>query len=115
MSNTTHLKIPFVMQNQAQKEVTVNEAFVIIDALLNTSAKTIGSNSPPKDPQNGDVYIIGTKALNEWVGKENNLAYFYYGWKFIKPNEGLEIWVSAEKKKYLFDGTKWCALSINFL
>src|SRR4051812_42022527 len=114
MTNTPHLTIPLLYYNQAQKEITVNEAILTIDALLNPLVKDVGLNSPPSDPINGDVYIIGKKPENEWAGKPYFVAYFYYSWRFIRPNEGLELWVVNRKKKYFFDGDKWKSIKYIF-
>jgi len=69
MGNTTNLSISLVAQNQAQKEVTVNEALSIIDAVLNRGAVHNGTNTPPVSPAEGDLYIIGGSPTGAWSGK----------------------------------------------
>ena len=108
MANTNHLGIALVEQSQAQKEVTVNQALVAIDAILNTGAIDRSLSVPPVSPNEGDVYIVGPAASNEWNGEDNNVAYFANGvWGFIAPNEGLTIWVNDEDTLYTWNGTSW--------
>lgn len=107
MTTTTHLGLVLVEQNQSQKEVTVNEALVAIDAVLNTGAIDKDLATPPLSPSTGDVYIVGGLATYDWEGHENQLAWYHQGWRFIIPREGMLIWVNDEDKLYCFDGTDW--------
>ena len=50
MANTPHLNIELLVQSQAQKEVTVKEAFYRIDALLNSGVKDKDLTAPPAIP-----------------------------------------------------------------
>lgn len=107
MTNTCNLNIPLVAQNQAQKEVTVNEALCVIDAILNRGAIHKGANTPPASQASGDLYIIGTVPTGAWNGRANNIAYYNTIWKFITPNEGMTIWVNDEDLQYSWDGAGW--------
>lgn len=53
MVTTPHLGITLVEQAQAQKEVTVNQAFARIDAVLNSGAKSRAVATPPVHPLPG--------------------------------------------------------------
>jgi hypothetical protein len=107
MTNTTNLAIPLVAQNQAQKEVTVNEALSVIDAILNCGAIDNGLATPPVSPAEGDLYIVGASATGGWLGQDDNIAYYNTTWKFIIPNEGMTIWVHDEDMQYSWDGAAW--------
>lgn len=107
MTNTTNLNISLVAQNQAQKEVTVNEALCVIDAILNRGAADRGLNTPPESPSAGDLYIVGASPTGVWTGHANHIAYYNTTWKFITPNEGMTIWVSDENMQYSWDGSVW--------
>ncbi len=109
MTTTNHLSLPLVQQSQAQKEVTVNEALAKIDALLNTGAMSLSLPTPPASPNEGDLYIIGDAAADEWAGRENNITYFDHIWRFITPREGVTLWVNDEDRLYSFDGSAWIA------
>lgn len=107
MTNTNNLSIPLIAQNQAQKEVTANEAFCIIDAILNRGAVHKGTNTPPGSPVAGDLYIIGSSPTGSWSGQGGHIAYYNGTWKFIVPNEGFTVWVNDENMEYSWDGAAW--------
>lgn len=107
MATTSHLGVTLVEQAQAQKEITVNQALIRIDALLNTGAKDRDINTPPASPVAGDVYIIGSTPTGAWAGQARNIAYFDQVWRFITPQEGATLWVADEDVLYSFNGTAW--------
>jgi|GEM_PF-4430327 len=109
MSTSDNLKFDLLEQNQAQKDVTINEALIQVDALLNNGAIDKDLTTPPTTPNNGDIYIIPTGAASNWAGQDNNIAWFNQIWRFIEPNEGMTIWVNDEDVLYTFDGTTWVA------
>jgi Protein of unknown function (DUF2793) len=107
MATTAHLGITLIEQAQAQKEVTANEAFARVDALLNGGAKQAGVNMPPSSPVSGDVYIIGAAPTGAWAGKEAQIAYFDQVWRFIIPQVGSSLWVNDAGMLQVFDGVNW--------
>jgi hypothetical protein len=109
MTNSPHLNFALVAQNQAQKEVTVNSALLVLDALHNSGAISKSLSTPPVSPVNGDVYIVAASPTGVWAGKENHIAYFIDIWNFIVPGEGISLWVNDENVRYCFDGTDWSA------
>lgn len=111
MATTSHLGITLVEQAQAQKEITVNQAFTRIDALLNTGAKSRTTSTPPGSPASGDLYIVGASPTGDWSGQAEKLAYFDQVWKFITPQAGLMLWVNDEGLSYVYDGTDWVTVS----
>jgi hypothetical protein len=106
MNLTPNLNLQLLQYNQIQKEIVVNEALIIIDTLLNNAIKNI-LNEPPPNPKDGDTYIIDNNAIKEWRDKTHYLAFYYNGWRYIKPKIGLQLWLESEQAFYLFDGTKW--------
>jgi hypothetical protein len=107
MSTTNHLGITLVQQSQAQKEVTVNQAFTLIDAILNTGAKSRSTSTPPGSPANGDVYIVGSSPTGAWSGQAGNIAWYNQTWNFLTPLEGATFWVHDESAVYTYNGTSW--------
>jgi hypothetical protein len=107
MTTTTHLGITLVEQSQAQKEVTVNQAFTLIDAVLNTGAKSRTTSTPPGSPSTGDVYIVGSSPTGAWSSQAGNIAYYNQSWNFITPLEGAELWVHDESSIYMYNGSSW--------
>ncbi|ETO91039.1 MAG: hypothetical protein P857_114 [Candidatus Xenolissoclinum pacificiensis L6] len=112
---TSHMLIDLLSVNQAQKEITVNEAFLRFDSLLNTGAENFISNLPD-DPLNGTLYIV--HAIIEDTadvllhGMEKSIVYYVSGkgWNFIQPREGCMLWVIQEKGLYVFHDSSWVVL-----
>ena len=107
MATTNHLQISLVEQSQAQKEITINQAIIRLDTMLNTGAKSRYISTPPTSPANGDLYIVGNSPTADWAGQAGKLAYFDEIWRFITPNEGIKLWVNDEDLTAIYDGTNW--------
>ncbi|MEO0462313.1 MAG: DUF2793 domain-containing protein [Pseudomonadota bacterium] len=105
-STTAHFALPLLFAGQAQKEMTLNQAIAMVDALLRGS--TAGSsNSPPADPAEGAIYRITPTASDAWLGKEDHLAIFIADtWQFVAPLAGMRLYDIADGKLMLFD-TEW--------
>jgi len=106
MTQTNNLNITLLEQSQAQKEVSINSAIVVIDAILNRGAIDVIS-TPPVSPNNGDVYITGIGASGAWLNNDKKIAYYNQSWQFISPKEGCNLWVSAKNKFFVFQSNFW--------
>ena len=109
MENTTNLKLPLLIPNQSGKEITHNEALIIIDNILQNGIIDKDLITPPENPNTNDMYIVGEGAIGKWEGKDNYLAFYDNGWRFIEPREGFTFWVNDEDKLYTYNGSKWIA------
>ena len=109
MENTTNLKLPLLIPNQSQKEITHNEALVVIDNLLNNGVIDKDLTTPPETPAQNALYIVTSGATGLWEGQDKNLAYYDNGWKFNKALTGTIYWVNDENCLYVFNGTNWLA------
>jgi hypothetical protein len=107
MATTPNLSIPLLVSNQSGKEVTHNEALVIVDAILNRGVENKSTNTPPATPSGGEAYIVGSSPTDVFVSHEGDLAFYNNGWRFITPNEGLTIWANDEDVLYTYDGSGW--------
>jgi len=107
MVATNNLKIDLLEQSQAQKEITVNEAIVMLDSLMNKGAVDKDLSIPPASPNSGDLYIVPSGSTGDWEGEDGKVALFENGWKFIEPNEGLSLWVNDEDRIYFYNGSSW--------
>lgn len=114
MTTSNNLNITLVEQSQAQKEVTVNTAITVLDAILNMGVIDKDLATPPGSPAEGDSYIVAATATGDWATHEDDLAYYSNSaWAFITPNEGLTVWVNDEDTHYAYDGSGWVSRTDN--
>jgi hypothetical protein len=108
MTTTNNLGITLLEQAQSQKEVTVNEAFTILDAVVGGGVIDKDLATPPGSPTAGDRYIVAGSPTGAWTGHANHIAYYFNGgWRFINPGEGFFVWVNDEDLLYVFTGSVW--------
>lgn len=107
MTDTPGLGLLLMATNQSQKEEVFNRAIVALDAVL-VGVIDINYASEPSSYSNGDSYIVSSSgASGSFTGKEKNIAYYFNGWKFIAPQEGLSVWVNSQGAQYVYNGTSW--------
>ncbi len=109
MATTNNLGITLVEQSQAQKEVTINQAFALLDAFVGKSVLDKDLATPPGSPAASALYIVAASPTGSWSGKATYLAYFDQVWKFITPQNGMRVYVQDESIEYKFNGTSWSA------
>lgn len=105
---STHLKLPYILANQAQKHVTHNEAIRLLDALVQLSVIDRDLTAPPGSPADGDRYIVGAGATGDWAGWDLNVAYYVDGaWMKLVPQTGWRAWIADESALVAWDGSNW--------
>lgn len=107
IEKTANLQLPLLVANQAGKEITHNEALIILDNIVQNGIIDKDLTTPPTEPNTSDLYIVGENATGLWENKDNQLAFYDNGWRFIEPRKGFIFWVNDESKLYCFNGTKW--------
>jgi hypothetical protein len=115
MHETLNLKLPFLMQGQINKDITHNEALILIDAVLNSSLKSLNKFSkPPTNLKEGELILISETSEGNFQNFPSHLAFYNNGWRFILPKEGFYIWVSDIKRMCVYNGKNFVpALSLN--
>ena len=109
MTKTARLGLPLLEGGQAQKEITHNEALVLIDALLHARVAGISVNAEPTDPAPGDCYLVGPNGQGAFAAAaENSLAIFSDGgWRFVTPRAGMHVADGTGGGDWRFDGSQW--------
>ncbi len=108
---TPRLALPYIIQGQAQKEVTHNEALVRLDALVDLYILDRDLSAPPATPSDGDAYIVGASPSGAWADQAGNIAYLIDGgWRFYVPVKGLVAYVADEQKMLVFTASGWVDL-----
>lgn len=124
MTTSPDLGIPFIDQQQAQPEVTHNEALLLLQALTNGVIDR-AVDTPAVGPTIGDSYIIGAAPTGAWAGRANCVTIWSgTAWDFIPGEnssgtpitmgarqEGMRVWVRDEDALYIWSGSAWTLFS----
>ena len=108
MPNTPNLAMPLLFAAQAQKEMTHNEALVVIDALLPGCVQAVASDPSLLDPAGGEAWIVGADPVGAWASRAGQIAISTEGgWRFVPPVDGMRLKDRTEGIVLAFDGTAW--------
>lgn len=108
MSQTPNFNLDYLMPEQAQKHVTVNDALRRLDGLVHLSVKNRTSNSPPSAPRNGERYLVAASPRGAWSARAGQLALFEdTAWHFFAPQAGWRLWDEASSHFLVYDGRDW--------
>ncbi|WP_294262260.1 DUF2793 domain-containing protein [uncultured Sphingomonas sp.] len=99
--------LPLLQAGQAQKELTHNEALVLVDMLAMASVLGV-RDTVPTTPAPGDCWIVGPAPAGEWAGAAGKLAcWTASGWRFAPPRDGMRVWRADEGVDALWQGGGW--------
>ncbi|MFZ1416270.1 MAG: DUF2793 domain-containing protein, partial [Defluviicoccus sp.] len=105
---TPRLSLPYIVQSQAQKEVTHAEGLNVLDALVQAAVETRSLSVPPANPIEGALYLVGVNPTGAWSGHGNVLAQWIGGaWAFRGVAEGFRLWLKDEDALIVWTGTAW--------
>lgn len=108
MTDSTHLRLPFILPAQAGKHITHNEALAALDTLTQLAVLDRDLNAPPASPAIGDRYIVGVAPTGAWVGKANQIAAWDgAAWLFHAPEPGWLAFVLDENGLLIWSGIAW--------
>lgn len=97
--------LPLLFQGQAQKEIFVNEAHCLTDALLHCTIEDTAA-TPPASPQDGENWLVAASATEAWAGHEDSLACRQAGqWLFVAPRDGLRVFDKSIEQERFFHGS----------
>jgi hypothetical protein len=102
--------IPFVPENTIDPAAGLNEAINVIDALLGVRVVSVGTNTPPGSPTDGDRHIVGTAPTGAWAGQANKLARWLDGaWSFF--DAAIVVDLATDTVKFRGSAGTWLTLS----
>ncbi|MBE8191001.1 MAG: DUF2793 domain-containing protein [Alphaproteobacteria bacterium] len=109
---TPNLALDYLMPDQAQKHITINDSLRRLDALVHLSVVNRSTTNPPTAPANGVRYLVPQTAQGEWATHENQIAFYEdTGWQYLVPRIGWRLWDEAENIYLIYNGTIWQAVS----
>jgi hypothetical protein len=102
--------LPLLVAGQAQKELTHNEALILLDALIGASAAAANAVTPPAAPQPGQCWAIGAAPTGSWAGQAGRLAIATAGgWRFCAVPDGFAVRIGAAGALWRRSGSTWTA------
>lgn len=108
MTVSPTLALPLLQAAQAQKEITHNEAILLLEAVATGRVESADETSPPPAPVTGSLWIVAVGGSGDWSGWDGYLALWDAGgWRFIPPMEGMQFWVLDQGLLARFDGAIW--------
>lgn len=110
MDITARLNLPFLLPNQAQKHVTLNDALGRLDLLTGLLIRSRQVSLQPSSPAAGDAYILPeTRTGESWEAlPAAALACFQDGaWRLLPAPEGLRAWIADEAVPIVMGPDGW--------
>jgi hypothetical protein len=106
--STNRYALPLLVSGQAQKEITHNEALLLIDALAHPAIESRSLAAPPLSPQPGQLWLVAAAATGDWLGKSAQLALWTSGgWRFIAPRDGMLVWSKPDGAALIYSSGAW--------
>lgn len=108
MMETDRLRLPLLAAGQAQKEVTHNEALMLLDIIAQATVESRSLSTPPAAPEAGQCWVVPPDATGIWSGQAGAIACWTAGgWMFLRPDTGWRAWARDRGHMIRFDGSLW--------
>lgn len=113
--STPNLGLENVPSNSLQPSVAINDAFQLLDALVQLAVVDKDVAAPPTTVA-GDIgkrWIVAASPTGAWVGHATHIALCTAAdqWRFIVPKDGFEAVVIDENAKYRFMSGAWTIIA----
>ena len=100
MDSTGRFGLPLLIAGQGQKEITHNEALVLLDAVIDCTVERRDLASPPQSPAEGQCWLVPSGATGAWQGKTDEVAIWTAGgWRFLVLPEGTGVFVRQGRER----------------
>ena len=109
--STPRFGLTTVPTNTTNPSVPVNDALLVLDAMIDTATQSKTLTAPPATVagDRGKVWIPAATATGAWAGKEKQLAICTGAdaWQFVSPPTGKRVYNIADTTSYLYNGSAW--------
>ncbi|MDP2268051.1 MAG: DUF2793 domain-containing protein, partial [Deltaproteobacteria bacterium] len=112
MDTTARLGRPYLLPNQAQKHVTLNDSLSHLDALTGLLIRSRQVSAEPVSHSSGDAYLLpGESTGANWTSlPAGTLVCFQEGaWRVLPIPIGLRAWVADEATLVVMSSEGWVA------
>ncbi|MEM1381086.1 MAG: DUF2793 domain-containing protein [Pseudomonadota bacterium] len=113
-SQSSRLGLPYLLEAQAQKHVTVNEALRRLDALIDLRVLSATRTTQPASVAESDAYLLpGTISGADWDNfTGGHIAVFQDGaWVSYTPFSGMTAYTEDQGIAYVFKSGTWLPLN----
>jgi|GEM_PF-3548393 len=110
MDTTARLGLPYLLPNQAQKHVTLNDSLSHLDALTGLLIRSRQISAEPISPSSGDAYLLPEESTGaNWTSlPAGALVCFQEGaWRVLPIPIGLRAWVADEATLVVMSSEGW--------
>ncbi|PHQ70694.1 MAG: hypothetical protein COB97_04210 [Paracoccus sp.] len=107
-NETQRLEMPLLQPAQAQKHVTVNEALMRLDGLVNLTLQSVTTTTPPSQVIDGQCWGVPANPSGAWVSQSGRIAIGSNGgWVFVPAGPGMRAFIADHGICAIHDGTRW--------
>ncbi|MBC9245569.1 DUF2793 domain-containing protein [Paracoccus sp. 11-3] len=107
-SETTRLGLSLLQAAQAQKHITVNEALMRLDGVVNLVLQSVSNTAPPATVTDGQCWGVPAGAAGAWSGKTGTIAVGSNGgWIFVPAMLGMRGFIVDRGVEAVHDGAVW--------
>lgn len=108
MTQTRNYGIAYLVEGQARKHVTVNDALARLDALAQPVVLGVIDALPTAGVAEGDAWLIGPAAGGDLAVLRNTVAVSLNGlWTHVPPREGWRLWLATPGRAAVYQGGAW--------
>lgn len=108
-----NLSLSYLLPNQAQKHVTVNDTFRQLDVVVQLAVLSDETTAQPASPEEGARYILPVGVTgDDWSGMQaGSIAAYQDGaWQEYVPKPGWVAWNAQSQSLQVFSNEAWSAL-----
>jgi Protein of unknown function (DUF2793) len=108
--NTPRFSLPLLAVGQAQKELTHNEALMLLDALVQPAAESRTTEIPPNlgPTDAGKCWVVDGASSGAWSGRDSHIACWNGDdWRFIAPSTGMQIHLADTGDREIYIDNQW--------
>lgn len=111
---TANNDLPLLMPAQAQKHVTVNDALMRLDGMVDLVLQSLQRVTPPATVVDGMCWAVPSGAESAWQGQAGKIAIGANGgWIFVTPSVGRRAFVLDQGVSAIHNGTAWVPGAVN--
>jgi hypothetical protein len=107
MADSPTLDITYVEEGQNNAEVTINAAVNRLESMAQLAVVDRDVSAAPGSPTNGQIWLINGAGSGAWAGHTDEFAFYYDGWTFLAPFEGILMRVLDENEHFMYSGSAW--------